>query len=471
MPFFRSMRRVTVVTAGLLLATSCTDAPGDTSAAGVDPSGSASASASPPRTEAVLGAMSRLPTEGLWPGFSPASIPVALFDGERTLLVGHAAPPEGFTPLEGTDDVHAYPGRHPAVRGNMPTEIGGVRVAAVLLNELVGLTPERAAAVVTHERFHVHQLERHPDWTVNELARFQYPSTDVQQLFDRRLETLALHRALGAQTPDRSECWLRTALILRRKRMGELPPAVAAFERGTERQEGLARYLERRAAGIQTVPDLAPSGYAPEDVRGRAYVTGEALALMLDRYARGWKDALENSANEVPPLDSLLWSALLERPETSCGFSAAERADVLERAADAVDVTLVRRESALRSFESRPGWRLRVMTESRPLWPQSFDPMRVMRVGSARLVHERMLRAGSDAGYIDVYDRPALTMGYLEDPLGSGIREVLVTGLAERPVVTIQQDGGVRIAAPGVEAAFAVARVTEHAQELVVRVR
>jgi len=345
-----------------------------------------------------------------------------------------------------------------------------VRVAAVLLEMLGGMTAERAAAVVTHERFHVHQLETHPTWTANELALFQNPSTDAQQLFDRRLETLALHRSVQARTPDQTECWLRTALLLRQKRLAQLPPAVAAFERAIELQEGVARYIERRAAGLETPPDIAPHGYPPEEVRARAYVTGETLALMLDRYAPGWKETVERAEGAAPALDSLLWLALAERPEMSCGFSAAERADVLERARAAVDVTRAQREAALRAFEEQQGWSVEVVSEARPLWPQSFDPMSVTRVGSAGLVHQRMLRAGNEAGHIDVFDRPALSVGYADDPMGTGMSAVRVKGLPAEPTV-VEEDGRVRITAPGLEVSFQGGHLTRRGQEIVVRLR
>lgn len=454
----------------LLTLAGCVDARTDAAATAADPNaGSIAAEQPAPSLESVVAALSSMPAEGLWPRFSPAQIPVALFDGERTLLLGHPAPPAEFTRSSAIPGAAIMEGRHPAVRGNMPTEIGGVRVAAVLVNELRGISPERAAAVVAHERFHVHQIERHPDWVANELAVFQYPATDVQQLFDRRLETLALHRATQTATAEQSECWLRTALLLRRKRMGQLPPAVATYERATERQEGLARYIERRAAGLGSSLDIAP-GFAPEDVRGRAYVTGEALAFMLDRYAPGWRDQVEN-AEEPPALDSLLWNALAQRPETSCGFSASERTDILERAAAAVEAIRADRDSVLNAFASAPGWTVRVIAEGGPLWPQSFDPMSIRRLGSATLLHGRMLRASNENGFVDVFDRRALTIGYLDDPLASGIREVRVTGFAERPALTSGEDIRVRMAGPGFELSFQNAHVVTNEREIVVRVR
>ena len=460
-----------IVPIGLLLAAACVDARTDTSAAAVEPGAQASAvQQSAPTLEAIAAALASMPAEGLWPRFSPARVPAALFDGERTLLIGHPAPPEEFSPSTAVPGAHVVEGRHPAVRGNMPTEIGGVRVAAVLVEGMRGLTPERAAAVVAHERFHVHQLERHPDWAANELAVFQHPATDVQQLFDRQLETLALYRAARASTTDQTECWLRTALLLRRKRMDQLPPAVAAYERAIERSEGLARYIERRAAGVGSAIDIESGGYPAEDVRGRAYVTGEALAIMLDRYDAGWRDRVEN-ASEPPSLDSLLWLALEERPETSCGFSAGERSDVLARATAAVEAIRASRDSVLAAFTAEPGWTVRVIAEGGPLWPQSFDPMSIRRVGSAALLHDRMLRASNENGFIDIFDQEALTIGYLDDPLGSGIREVRVSGIAERPALTSGEDIRVRMAAPGLELSFQNAHVVTNDREIVVRVR
>lgn len=465
-----SRGRVVAAVAPILLAcVACADVPADTSSAAAEPEAAFTAPPAPPPVDSVVAALRVLPVEGLWPGFAPSTIPVLLFDGERTWLLDHPSPPSTFEPTD-RPGAYVHAGRHPSVRGNMPSELDGVRVASVMLETMGGLSPERAAAAVVHERFHVLMLERHADWSVNELVRFQYPVSDVQQLFDRRMETRALERAMRAEDAEQLECWLRTALILRRKRMSELPPAVAEYERGLEVQEGLARYIERRAAGIRGVVDLAPHGYPPEEVRERAYVTGEALAVMLDRYAVGWKEAVEAS-RERPVLDSLLWVALLERPETSCGFSAEERREVLERATDAVSVMEAQRQSTLRAYEAQAGWRVRVISEGSPLWPQSFDPMSLARVGPATLLHERMLRAGNGRGSIDVFDHPSLSTGYLEDPLGSGIREVLVAGIQQRPVVTATEGDGVALAAPGVELRFDGARLAQDGQELVVRIR
>ena len=53
-----------------------------------------------------------------WPGFNPMEWPIALFDGNKTILLRHPSPPPEFVPLPGQPGVLVMPGRHPAVVGN-----------------------------------------------------------------------------------------------------------------------------------------------------------------------------------------------------------------------------------------------------------------------------------------------------------------------------------------------------------------
>ena len=49
----------------------------------------------------VIAAVDRASEMRLWPGFDATAYPIAIFDGERTLLLRHPKPPEEFAPLEG----------------------------------------------------------------------------------------------------------------------------------------------------------------------------------------------------------------------------------------------------------------------------------------------------------------------------------------------------------------------------------
>jgi hypothetical protein len=125
----------------------------------------------------------------------------------------------------------------------------------------------------------------------------------------------------------------------------------------------------------------------------------------------------------------------------------------------------------MHAYQQAPGWSIRVVTAASPLWPQSFDPMSLTLVGPVAVIHERMLRAGNDAGFIDVFDGRALTLGAGTDPLMTGIREVLVTGIAERPAVASGEDIRVRIVAEGIELSFQGAHVETNGQEIIVRLQ
>ena len=43
---------------------------------------------------AVVAALDRFAETPLWPGFEPSEYPLAIYDGERTLLMRHPSPPE-----------------------------------------------------------------------------------------------------------------------------------------------------------------------------------------------------------------------------------------------------------------------------------------------------------------------------------------------------------------------------------------
>jgi len=63
----------------------------------------------------LMNEVRRLEAAPLWPGFEPAGIPVALFDGLNTFLFNFPHQPQGFLPLEGRPGALFLKGRHPAV--------------------------------------------------------------------------------------------------------------------------------------------------------------------------------------------------------------------------------------------------------------------------------------------------------------------------------------------------------------------
>lgn len=387
----------------------------------------------------------------LWPGFNLRNVPAAVFDGTRTLLFRHPAPPEGFTPEPAVSGVWSYPGRHPLVTANSSIDLGGVHTATALLTNPA--TPLRSrAAVVAHEAFHVFQRANHPGWSANEGELFVYPVDDARLLALRRLESMGLSRAAAADNPEQSACWARAALASRQKRYATLPAGSVEYERRTELNEGLARYVQRRAAGAG--PSVVPE-HPPEEVRARAYESGAALALLLDRFSPAWKLTLAQSDSLT--LDMLLDSAPPLAGPAPCGFTAQQLASVDSAALVDVQQLRLRRASLRESLIAQPGWRLSIVAGESPLFPQRFDPLNVQVVGPGEVLHSRFVRLGNDAGTVEVFGKGSITEAAGAHPLFNGIRLLIVTGLAE-PVVT-ETDGAVTIRGDGLTADFRGATV------------
>ncbi len=394
---------------------------------------SAAAEPSKPTAAAVLAELDRMLDLPLWPGFEPRRIPVAIYDGERTILARHPSPPPEFK-REG--DVWIHLGRHPQMRANTSVDLGGVSTATVLVDPDSVTSAREWAAVLIHESFHVFQRQRHATWQGDEGQLFLYPMDDAGPLGARRLETEALRRALAAKDPKDAACWAGRALDMRRERFAALPPGSVAYERGTELNEGLASYLQNVALGKIDGPELPASEYPAEDVRIRIYAVGPALAVLLDRFDPAWRRALEEG--RAASLDESLAASLQGKATAACGFTPDESAAARERAKqDARRLTQGRRERR-EAFLGRPGWTLEILT-AQPLWPQGFDPWNVSLVAKGEILHGRWLKLGNDDSTLEVLDRPSLTEGAGEHPLFNGVRKLVVTGLPAEPKV--RQDG------------------------------
>jgi hypothetical protein len=325
------------------------------------------------------------------------------------------------------------------------------------------------AALVVHEAFHVFQRERHPDWSANELELFVYPFEDADALRLRRLETLALVRAETMRAKYSAACWAAAALKLRRERFARMPAGSAAYERGTELNEGLASYVEALAAGRAKRSGLPPDDYAASEVRQRAYATGRSLALLLDRFAPDWKRRLE--AGDKRPLDETLEASLPASKDMRCEIAPSEAQSAATRARLDASALLDKRESLKRNFLTQPGWKLELIAgDTAPLFPQGFDPLNVERVGAREVIHTRYLKLGNGAGVIEVINRASLTEGAGEHPLFNGVRRMTVTGLPAEPIVT-ESGGKTTITATGLKAELRVAEITRSGQTLLVRLK
>jgi hypothetical protein len=398
----------------------------------------------------VIQAFRRIAAQNLWPGFEPATTPVEFFDGTNTYLLNHPSAPDGFRPVDGQQNVYLYSGLHETVRANTGTVVNGVPTATADISGNASSADEQAALLV-HETFHVFQTKHYPKWGGNEADLFTYPVENAELLAQRRLESAGLVRAMEAKDPKNASCWAAAALAVRNQRFTALPSTAVAYERGLELREGLAQYVQFKS--IRKPAALTAEDFPPDQaqVRQRAYASGQALALLLDSLDSAWKSRL--GGDSPVSLDELLAARLREMTvRTGCDFTAEEmQAAQAHARRDIADFIggLSRRKQ---DFLAAAGVRLEIVAGKEPLWPQGFDPWNVVILGDKEVLHTRWLKLGNGSGVVEVLGRLALTEAAGAHPLFNGVRQVIVTGLAD-PKVS-QAGGKVTLEAPGLKASF-----------------
>ncbi|HKA36424.1 MAG TPA: hypothetical protein VKH43_06355 [Thermoanaerobaculia bacterium] len=393
---------------------------------------------------AVLTEFDRVCRLPFWPGFEPCRIPLVLFDGEKTWLVRHPAPPAEFAASGDRDDARVFEGRHASVRANTSVDLAGTPTASAIVQGPVR-DPVRLAALLVHETFHVFQGRRHPGWGANEADLFVYPVEDSRALALRRLESLALRRALAAGRARGRAAWAARALETRRERFALLPAAAGAYERGTELKEGLARYVQWLAGDVEP---LFPDGeFAAAAVRDRAYSSGAAMALLLDSLDPGWKGRLEEGGSRW--LEDLLATAA--GPEKPEAFARADIDRETRRAASEAAALGAERERKRRGILEGPGWKL-IFEPAEPLQSQGFDPLNVERLAATEVLHTRFVKLANSAGSVEVLGLRCLTESAGKHPLFEGIRRATIE-LPGPP--RIEEDAGtIRITSEGLTVAY-----------------
>jgi hypothetical protein len=261
-------------------------------------------------------------------------------------------------------------------------------------------------------------------------------------------------------------------VLARGERFARLGDAAAKYERGTELNEGLAQYVERRAAGRAVT--LGEADTPAARVRQRAYDVGAAVAEVLTRLQPGWErsfDAADSSS--AMPLDLALANALAPlRPQAGpCpAASTAERAAWTAQAGAEVRALAADRARARAEYLGQAGWRVAIEAADAPFFPQGFDPLNLMRVSPTEILHTRFLRLQGPAGSVELLSRASLTEGRSGGhPLFAGVARITVAGLPGAMTVR-DSSGTVLLDAPGVHGRIRGARTDTSGQSIRIRV-
>jgi len=391
------------------------------------------------RLGAVLERLVAITENPVWPGFTPATLPlaIAIHDAESTWRTSPSSDAtvtaESSMKAPGSRTLLRFPGIDPRIVANSVADFDGVPTATVIVptgdlangagtgwDEGTGL-----AGLVAHELFHVHQAEAGFAPGGNEAVLLSAPWDDPKSLALARAEWTALRRAASSGEDERAFAALRDALALRRERAAYLSDELMAYIRATECKEGTARYVQTRACWGDETPDIASLMGEPSlDLRQRCYDSGLAWCLLLDRFGPpAWTAAV--TASHRTSLDEIAGSL--------AGDQATEVADswraLLPEATAEIEHERTSRGRRLASLRSpNRGHALVRPAPGLDLVVSGFDPMNVSVCDAATVVHERYLVLAAGNASLTVLNMAAITTSSGDHPLFAGLRDAEICG-------------------------------------------
>jgi hypothetical protein len=376
--------------------------------------------------------LSRATAEKIWPGWGLEKTPILIYEAGRVAyLVNHASPPPDFSRLEAKvpllGPVFVKNGRDPRFSANTSIELAGIPTACIgystapVESEAPSL---RFIALVFHETFHAFQAKvGKPGKGAVEALLLRYPDLNAENLALAQLEQMILFQLIRFEDPPDPER-IKGFLAVRSARLKSLGAEFLHGERGIEYQEGIPTYVEVRlldearkaTAGLagfgsddpyslsfSVAPELRVSDYLSRllrfssdasTVRARAYATGMALALVMERLGLDWKGAVMTSDKY---LDEILAESLPQTATESAAMLARvmkefDYEDLLRTVQEKTSRISLERKQAAEAFLGQDGVQILVKLPESPVEVRGFDPMNVQVIDSARAIHRRMLR-------------------------------------------------------------------------------
>jgi hypothetical protein len=400
----------------------------------------------------------RIAENSLWPGFYPAKIPTAVFDGVNTYLFEHPSPPEGFLIQRERKDVHVFKGQHPQVSGNSRVQINGIWTATSVLRTHSRLTGKRyslqnMSGIIVHEQYHVYQQLKHPEWRPNDGYLFNYPLDTQQMLAFRTMEIEAFRRAAAAQNLKEVAGWAKEALKWRDKRHRLLDDALARYEGELQRFEGLADYIECISGDKDLTEISVDPGFAPGAIRHMGYILGRWMASVLDRLKPNWKIIMESGQEEY--LHAILEMTLPpSNPEYE--FSDSEQESFFQKAKEDVAKRKTIVQKLREEFESQPGYRIEIESAGLPLRLLMFFADRTEALSNRELLHMSLLMLRNEKGSVYIRNLKSIT----ENDGSTRVVKLIVAGIDERPTIERMEDK-VKVTASGFQAEFKKIKVKE----------
>ncbi len=407
--------------------------------------------------------VARLEAKPLWPGFDPASIPVAVYNGKNTYAFGFPSLPKGFQAVDGRPGVGVYKGVHPQVRANSRVMIDGVYAASCIAIPKAYLTGRDAAAIILHEKFHVFQALTHPRWLPNDAVLFSYPQDSAETVLARRLEIEAFRRAVASVDDETARAWAACGLEHHRRRIRSLAPPFVRYEKEVRRFEGLAEYVEWQILGVDPLEHVYELDDAPAAVRNWGYVAGRWIGTLLDRFDPRWKLKLESGESDDP--QDLLEEAVREHAGLM-DFSEPEIAALAAKTDSDFSVKTREKAKLRKRFDSRLGWRIVMAAEDKPLRLKFFLADHSEALNPGEMAHRLWLALDNESCTLEVIGQDCLTVS--RSP--AEIRRVVIPNLRNKPRV-IRNRKQTIVSAAGILIRLEKASVSQRAETLLIRFR
>ncbi len=277
----------------------------------------------------------------VWPGWSKAPAPLLLVTTDTEFLTHQPQPPKEFQKLG--DDLYARPRQFPT--NLLATFPAFGPPAAIVVGEPRNTQAKTSTPwliVLMHEHFHQFQYERpgyyealndlglsrgdkNGSWILN--YPFPYEQPDIVRAFAGLRDRLL--QALGERDPKKFRQLAKVYARERRRVFGGLSPDDHKYISFQIWQEGIARYVQIKAAEAAAAYEPTPAfralpDYEPFSVQARTaeaatldqlrradlasmkrefvYAFGGAEGLLLDRFNPKWRDAYFRHLLTLDPL-------------------------------------------------------------------------------------------------------------------------------------------------------------------------
>lgn len=382
----------------------------------------------PPKALAIESELQSLAKQGTrWPGFDPLKYPLVVYDTEDTYLFRHPKPPKEFMLFKHRKDTYVFDGRYKGIWDCYETKFSGKYTAIVSVKPGLG-NAEYYSDTALHELFHVYQDECEELWPSSSSweSVFMYPRYDYKLYKTLRLEELALANALEANSADEGKGWARRAIILADKAYEMMPADCADMIRSRQMVEGLATYVDRQFHPRKNLADYLRRGFKPEEYYDRVYLTGDALALLLEDFNPKWKQTFNNKS--VTWLEDMLRQGL-GKGGYSCAFSQEELEQADKEARGEMTEAIHRRISLNRSFDKTEGGMLIVEAGKESLYLVDGHTSGIKSVLGGKFVSQRGIKIGNNCCTLEIGQYPVLLDLCLLKGNNAQTRRLVIRGL------------------------------------------